>query len=88
MNDPYETRRPKEYWANMQKEALDDLKFTDEWEAKMTRKQELKRSVTLNQQAIVLLEAAGQNADKARESIRRARREIWALEQSVQCVNW
>jgi len=45
MSDPYETRRPWPYWAKQQKETLDRLGLTDEWEAKMTRKQEIERLI-------------------------------------------
>ena len=31
MTDPYETRRPIEYWAAQQEAALDDLGFTWSW---------------------------------------------------------
>jgi len=31
VNDPYETRRPIEYWTDMQEAALDDLGFTWRW---------------------------------------------------------
>uniref|UniRef100_A0A6H2A383 Uncharacterized protein n=2 Tax=viral metagenome TaxID=1070528 RepID=A0A6H2A383_9ZZZZ len=90
MSDPYETRRPWPNWAAIQKETLGNLGFTDQWEAKMTRKQELERIIFLNQQLIVMLEAEGKPADIARETIRQARREMWALESqsALKCVNW
>ena len=89
MSDP-RTRQPLAYWQNQQKETLDKLGLTDEWRDKMTRKQEIERAITLNQQAIVLLEAEGKPADIARETIRQARREMWALESqsALKCVNW
>jgi len=30
-NDPYETRRPWDYWQAQQKDALDELGFDDAW---------------------------------------------------------
>jgi len=55
----------------------------------MTSRKELERSITLNQRAVVFLEAKGRNADRPREAIRAARREIWEIEQPPQdCVNW
>jgi len=87
MTDPYETRRPWEEWDARRDALCDAYGFTDAWEKAMTRRQELTRSITLNQQAVVLLLAVGRSAESAREAIRRARREIWEIE-SVQCVNW
>ena len=52
-------------------------------EAKMTRRQELERHITLNQQAVVLLEAVGRSAESAREAIRSARREIWEIDMQL-----
>ena len=49
----------------------------------MTRRQELERHITLNQQAVVLLEAVGRSAESAREAIRSARREIWEIDMQL-----